>query len=111
MRWRRDGQGPSGDASNRTAPRETQYLFSSGNGDPFTIQVEREGAEFEFPPNEKVLLSFRGGPPLQHLEVVHYPNFLTVWRPGDVEVWATLEDGSTSQIAGFATAPAPWLDS
>lgn len=46
-----------------------------------------------------------------HFEVVHGAGYLTIWRPSDTEVWATLADGSNEQIGGFADHPAPWLDS
>jgi hypothetical protein len=53
----------------------------------------------------------RGRTLVQHIEIVHHINGLTIWRPGDTEVWATLADGKTEQIGGWSDAKAPWIDS
>lgn len=92
--------------------QETQYLVSSGDGHPFTVMVEPEAMEYAFPPNERVLLTFRPRTrATQHVELVHHSDHLTIWRPGDTEVWATTADGETTQIGGWSHIPAPWLDS
>jgi hypothetical protein len=89
-----------------------QMLVSPGDGSSFTVHIEPEGMEYELPPHDKVLLTFIG-PRSQtwYLDVRHEPNALVIWRPGDTEVWATLADGTRTQIARFDGVPAPWLDS
>lgn len=92
--------------------RETQYLISSGDGDAFAVHIEPEGMEYEFPPHEKVLLTFRqrvGG--TQYIDLSHYKDALVIWRPADTEVWATTADGKAEQIAGWEDNPFPWMDS
>jgi hypothetical protein len=91
---------------------ETQYLVGSGDGSPFAVVIEPEGMEYSFPPHEKVLLTLRPrrrGP--HYIELVHRTDSVTIWRPSDTEVWATLADGTTEQIGGWAHIPAPWIDS
>ena len=93
-------------------PRElTQILVSGNPAHPFSVLVEPEGMEYTFPPQARVLLTFRGPDVLQQFEISHAADALTVWRPGDTEVWATLADGRHEQIGGFSDNPAPWLDS
>lgn len=78
----------------------------------FAVIVEPEGMEYEFPPHERVLLTFViPDRATQYFEVTHGADSLTIWRPADTEVWATLADGSHDQIGGFEGVPAPWLDS
>jgi hypothetical protein len=94
------------------AVRETQYLISSGDDDAFAVHIEPEGMEYEFPPHEKVLLTFRqivDGP--QYIDVSHHKDALVIWRPADTEVWATTADGRSEQIAGWEDNPFPWMDS
>jgi hypothetical protein len=64
-----------------------------------------------FPEEEKVLLTFRGTGAAK-FELSYNPGCVTVWRPGDTEVWAaTLRDQTPRQIGGWAHIPAPYLDS
>ncbi|HSX68953.1 hypothetical protein [Nocardioides sp.] len=68
--------------------------------------------QFDFPPTEKVLLTFVVPDRSKtYFDVSHGTDFLTIWRPADTEVWATLADGEKFQIGGFPGVPAPWLDS
>lgn len=91
--------------------RETQYLVASGDGTPFFVQIEPEGMSYEFPPHERLLLTFRHRTSgVQHVELAHSKDALVIWRPGDTEVWATTSEG-TEQIAGWSHNPAPWIDS
>lgn len=84
---------------------------STGDG-LFSLRIEPEAADFQFPPHQKLLLTFLiADRDVQYLNVAHAPDFLTIWRPGDAEVWATLADGTHVQIGGFSDNPAPWLDS
>lgn len=78
----------------------------------FSIAVEPEAMQHDFPPQERVLLTFVI-PDRQktYFDVSHGPDFLQIWRPADAEVWATLADGDRIQIGGWADNPAPWLDS
>lgn len=70
--------------------------------------VEPEGMSYDFPPQERVLLTFRGpAAAVPEFELTHGADGLTIWRPSDTEVWATLADGSHQQIGGFADMPAP----
>ena len=92
--------------------RQIKMLVESAGDGPLGLMVEPEAVEYQFPPHEKVLLTFVvADRDIQHFEVAHAPDFVTIWRPGDAEVWATLADGSHVQIAGFSDNPAPWLDS
>jgi hypothetical protein len=86
-------------------------LVTGLDGTTFSVIVEPEGMEYEFPPHERVLLTFRGLGPRQQFEVSHRQDGLTIWRPGDTEVWATLANGTHEQIGGFSDNPAPWTDS
>lgn len=68
--------------------------------------------EYLFSPHEKVLLVLKARYPGPHyISLVHRVDSVTIWRPSDTEVWATLTDGTTTQIAGWPHNPAPWLDS
>lgn len=91
--------------------RETQYLISTSDNAPFFVSVEPEGMSWDFSAADKILLSLRGRTPVQYIDLTHHTNGITIWRPSDTEVWATLADGGTWQIGGFADNPAPWLDS
>lgn len=73
--------------------------------------VEPEAMSYDYPPHERVFLPFRGPVAVPEFEVAYGSDALTIWRPPDTEVWATLADGSHQQIGGFADNPAPWLDS
>jgi hypothetical protein len=87
-------------------------LIEASGSDSFALLVEPEGMDYQFPPHEKVLLTFViPEREIQYFDVMHAPDCLTVWRPADTEVWATLADGSRTQIGGFDGVPAPWLDS
>jgi hypothetical protein len=111
MRWRSRRVPEPGEP---LAPNssETQYLVTSGDGTAFSVYIEPEGMSYDFPPHERVLLTFRQRVPgVQHLELTHHKDALIIWRPGDTEVWATVADGPTEQIAGWAHIPAPWIDS
>jgi hypothetical protein len=111
MRWRNRSV-PEPGSTLEPNSRETQYLVSSGDGSTFFVQIEPEGMMYEFPPHERVLLTFRQQVPrVQHMELTHYKDALVIWRHGDTEVWATVADGPTEQIAGWAHNPAPWIDS
>jgi hypothetical protein len=94
-----------------TTTRVTQILVTGESQARFSILVEPEGVEYTFPPQERVLLTFRGPDSVQQFEISHQAAALTVWRPGDTQVWATLADGSHEQIGGFSDNPAPWIDS
>ncbi|KAA1397889.1 hypothetical protein [Aeromicrobium ginsengisoli] len=104
---------------NRTSRRvttaafwETQYLVDAGDETDFYVQIEPEGMVYEFPPHEKVLLTFRQRPDrTQYVELSHHKDALIIWRSSDAEVWATTADGTIEQIGGFSSNPAPWLDS
>lgn len=92
--------------------RQIQMLVEATDDEPFALLVEPEGMSYEFPPHEKVLLTFLiPATEIQYFDVAHAPDCLTIWRPADTEVWAALADGSRTQIGGFVGAPAPWLDS
>jgi hypothetical protein len=91
--------------------RITQILISGDADSPFSVVIEPEAMEYRFPPQQHVLLTFRGPDLKQQLEVRYGKNSLTIWRPGDTEVWATLADRSHEQIGGFKDNPFPWLDS
>jgi hypothetical protein len=94
------------------AARQIQMLVQSTGESPFGLMVEPEAMEYEFPPHQKVLLTFViPDRDIQYFDIAHAPDYLTIWRPGDTEVWATLADGSRTQIGGFRDNPAPWLDS
>lgn len=99
----------------RTEPDEVRVtrMVVTGYGDgPFYVMVEPEAMHYDFPPHAKVLLTFRGPASLvPDFEVSHGVDGLTIWRPADTEVWATLADGTHEQIGGWAHNPAPWLDS
>lgn len=95
----------------RADVRETQYLIESRDDGPFCVFIEPEAAQFDFPPNEKVLLTFRTANQTSYIEMTHATDCLTIWRSGDTEVWATMADGTSEQVAGFSGNPAPWLDS
>lgn len=80
-------------------------------GEPFTLMVEPEAMSYDFPEEERVLLTFRGTGAAK-FEVSYDPGCVTVWRPGDTEVWAaTQRDQTPRQIGGWADNPAPWIDS
>lgn len=86
--------------------------MSSNDGEPFAVYIEPEGMSYDFPPHERILLSFRQrGTRVQHMELVHAKDTLVIVRPGDTEVWATTANGETEQIAGWQSVPAPWIDS
>ena len=92
--------------------RVTRILVSGYGDASFYVMVEPEAMSYDFPPQEQVLLTFRGPvAAVPEFEVAHGADGLTIWRPSDTEVWATLADGSHEQIGGFAHNPAPWLDS
>ncbi len=91
--------------------RVTRIAVSGYGEAPFSVMVEPEAMSYDFPPQETVLLTFCG--PMAatpDFEVVHGTDHLTIWRPSDTEVWATLADGTHEQIGGWADNPAPWLD-
>lgn len=75
----------------------------------FTIVVEPEAMQYEFPEAGKIVLTFRG-PDAMQAELSHHPDTIVIWRPADTQVWATSADGRSEQIAGFADNPAPGLD-
>jgi hypothetical protein len=109
MRSRRRGTPPAEEV--KAARSEVQILVSGGQDDePFALIVEPEAMQYEFPAQSKVLLTFKGPEPMQ-FDLGHHRDAIVIWRPGDTEVWATLTDGSTEQIGGFADNPAPWMDS
>jgi hypothetical protein len=86
-------------------------LVSGGQPDAFTIMVEPEGMSYEFPPEERVLLTFRGAGAMK-FELGYFPGGLSLWRPGDTEVWAaSTNNPEPQQIAVWSDIPAPWLDS
>lgn len=89
----------------------TRMLVRGAADTPFSVMVEPEAMSYDFPPQERVLLTFRSPIADAQFEVVHGPDYLTIWRPADTEVWATLANGTHEQIGGFADNPAPWLDS
>lgn len=89
----------------------TQIVVSGNPDTPFYVIVEPEAMSYDFPPQERVLLTFVGPLTAPKFEVIHEAEYLTIWRPPDTEVWATLADGSHEQIGGFADNPAPWMDS
>lgn len=92
--------------------REVQMLIEAGNGTGFSVSVEPEAMQYDFPPQEKVLLTFvMPETPTQYFNVAHFPDHLVIWRPADTEVWVTLADGRHEQIGGWEDNPAPWLDS
>lgn len=99
----------------RTEPADVRVtrMFVTGYGHAqFYVMVEPEAMHYDFPPQEKVLLTFRGpATAVPEFEVSHGVDGLTIWRPPDTEVWATLADGTHEQIGGWAHIPAPWLDS
>lgn len=87
-------------------------MLVQGDADtPFSVMVEPEAMSYDLPSQERVLLTFRGPVADAQFEVVHGPDYLTIWRPADTEVWATLADGTHEQIGGWSHIPAPWLDS
>ena len=55
--------------------------------EPFTLMLEPEAMSYDFPEEEKVLLTFRGTGAAK-FELSYNPGCVTVWRPGDTEVWA-----------------------
>lgn len=66
------------------------------SGDPDTslsAMVEPEAMSYGFPPQERVFLTFIGPAHAPQFELVHGPEHLTIWRPADAEVWATLAAG------------------
>jgi hypothetical protein len=89
----------------------TRMLVQGEADTSFSVMVEPEAMSYDFPPQERVLLTFRGPVADAQFEVVHGSDYLTIWRPADTEVWATLADGTHEQIGGWAHVPAPWLDS
>lgn len=91
--------------------RVTRMLVSGDPDTPFSVMVEPEGMSYDFPPQERVLLTFIGPLTAPQFEVIRGTEYLTIWRPPDTQVWATLADGSHEQIGGFADIPAPWMDS
>jgi hypothetical protein len=91
--------------------RETQVLIDGGRESAFSLIIEPEAMQYDFPPHERVLLTFRGPDRLQQFEMTHLPDAVVIWRPADTEVWASVADGTVEQIGGFANNPAPWMDS
>ena len=86
-------------------------MLVAETSEPFTLMVEPEGMSYEFPGEEKVLLTFRGTGAAK-FELSYSPGCVSIWRPGDTEVWAaTLRDQTPRQIGGWAHVPAPGLDS
>ena len=90
--------------------RVTRMLVSGDPTTSFSVMVEPEAMSYDFPPQERVLLTFIGPLTAPQFEVIQGTAYLTIWRPPDTEVWATLADGSHEQIGGFADNPAPWMD-
>ena len=90
---------------------ETQYLIDGGDESSFYVQIEPEGMLYDFPPHQRVLLTFRhAARRTQHVELTHLKDALIIWRSSDTEVWATTADGKTEQIGGFSDNPAPGFD-
>ncbi len=109
---KRDVEEQLGAQGDRSAEVQIVRMLVQGDADtPFSVMVEPEAMSYDFPPQERVLLTFRGPVAAADFEVVHGPDYLTIWRPADTEVWATLADGTHEQIGGWAHIPAPWLDS
>lgn len=94
----------------RDGVQVTRMLVQGDADAPFSVMVEPEAMSYDFPPQQRVLLTFRGPVADAQFEVVHGPDYLTIWRPADTEVWATLADGTHEQIGGWADNPFPWLD-
>lgn len=91
--------------------REIQMMIGPIGDGHFSVAVEPEAMQYDFPPHERVLLTFIV-PDRQttYFDLSHGPDFLQIWRPADTEVWATLADGERMQIGGWSDNPAPWLD-
>ena len=86
-------------------------LVSGGEG-TFSVVVEPEAMQYDFPPQERVLLTFIvPDRPRLYFDVSRDGDCLTICRPADSEVWATLANGGREQIGGFGDNPFPWLDS
>jgi hypothetical protein len=86
-----------GIGSRRTKHDRVQVTRMRVQGDadtPFSVVVEPEAMSYDFPPQERVLLTFLGPAGAAQFEVVHGPDYLTIWRPPDTEVWTTLVDGT-----------------
>jgi len=93
------------------AAREVQMLVEGSPDHPYVLQIEPEGMSYDLPPGGRLLLTFvLPEHPKHYFDVAHRPDGLTIWRSNDTEVWATLSDGTHSQIAGFKDIPAPWMD-
>ncbi len=73
----------------RTEPDEvrvTRMLVTGYGNGPFYVMVEPEAMHY-FPPQEKVLLTFRGpATAVPEFEVSRGVDGLTIWRPSDTEV-------------------------
>ncbi|MFI7678907.1 hypothetical protein [Actinophytocola sp. NPDC049390] len=76
---------------------------------PVSLLVEPEGMAYEFPPAERVLLTFRG-PSSMKFEVSHAADCLTIWRPADTEVWAATRPGASVEQIAWSTNPFFGLD-
>jgi hypothetical protein len=84
-------------------------LIDTGQQGPVSLVIEPEGTEYEFPPAEKVQLTFRG-PSSMKFEISHAADCLTIWRPADTEVWAAALPGESIEQIAWAAIPFPWLD-
>lgn len=96
----------------RRSEREFQLVsvFVTAREDPFTLTVEPEGMSYDFPHEEKLLLTFRGNGAAR-FELSYGHGSVQVWRPADTEVWAaTSRNQQPQQIGGWTDNPAPGLD-
>ena len=99
MRWKRSA----------IQPAVVSMLVDTMQDGQVSLMVEPEGMAYELPPAERVLLTFRG-PSSMKFEVSHAPDCLTIWRPADTEVWASLQPGTSVEQIAWSTIPFPGLD-
>jgi hypothetical protein len=99
MRWKRTAYQPT----------VVSMLVETRQQGRVSLLVEPEGMEYEFPPAERVLLTFRG-PSSMKFEVSHARDCLTIWRPADTEVWAATRPGASVEQIAWSTVPFPGLD-
>ncbi|MET7395496.1 hypothetical protein ABZS66_18605 [Dactylosporangium sp. NPDC005572] len=99
----------NGVTSDRGEPSVVRMSISGHGEADFSLAVEPEGMTYYFPPEQALILLFRGSDAMD-FEVVHGPDALTIWRPGNTEVWAGPVGGPLEQIGGRRDNPFPVPD-
>ncbi|MET7399762.1 hypothetical protein ABZS66_40490 [Dactylosporangium sp. NPDC005572] len=95
--------------SDHDEPTVVRMLVSGGGEADFWLMVEPEGMTYDVPPEQATVLLFRGSDAMD-FEVCHHPDGLSIWRPGNTEVWAGPVGGPLRQIGGRRDNPFPTPD-